>query len=1039
MVGNPSSSKGAAMDFASIKQKAERGWESLANLSLPLIHIGMGTCGLASGAEDVLAAVEDTIKRIGVLCRVVRVGCIGMCYAEPMMAIRKPGRPFIYYGDLTPDGASEILTSYLLDDDPRAGWALCTRGESSIERIPRFEKLPMIQPQVRIALRNCGLIDPDNISQYIARGGYSGLQRALRMKPDEVIELVKQSGLRGRGGAGFPTGLKWALAAKEPSRPKYIVCNADEGDPGAFMDRSLLEGDPHSVLEGMAIGAYAIGAEEGYVYVRAEYPLAIGRLRSALEQMEQLGLLGEGILEGGFDFRIKIKEGAGAFVCGEETALIASIHGARGMPRSRPPFPAQAGLHGRPTNINNVETFSNVSAIMERGAEWYSSFGTKKSRGTKTFSLAGNVNRPGLIEVPMGIELGTIIHDIGGGVPGGKKLKAVQTGGPSGGCIPASLLSLPVDYESLAEAGSIMGSGGMVVMDEDTCMVDLARYFLSFTHSESCGKCMPCRLGTGRMLDVLEDMCQGRGEEGDLDLLERYGEAVRQASLCGLGQTAPNPVLTAMRYFRSEFDAHVRHRRCPAVACTALFRAPCQHACPLDSDVPAYVALVREGRLDDAYRVLLRTNPFPSVCGRVCDHVCQLKCRRASLDESVAIRNLKRYVTDHGTAPTPSGLSPARSERIAVVGAGPAGLTAARELRLRGYGVTVFESLPEPGGMLRYAIPEYRLPRKVLEREIAAIVNLGVEIETSTRVGEDISWFRILDQHDAIFLAIGAQRSAPLRIPGEELRGVGGAVEFLRQVSLSGTATVGRRVVVIGGGNSAIDAARTAVRLGAEKVRMQYRRLREDMPAQPEEIEAAMAERVEIDFFVNPVELAGSGGRVSRVVCERMTTGPYDESGRKRPVPVENSRFEVEADQVLVAIGQSTEMPFKPGGRGLRVSSRGLVSIEAGTPSATRHPKVFAGGDVVSGPATVVRAIASGFQAAEEIDATIRRRNHEEAYCAPNAEHIAIPGMVDGAFEEGPQETMTLQPLRKRCQDFSEVGLGYSAEQAQREACRCLR
>jgi NADH:ubiquinone oxidoreductase subunit F (NADH-binding)/NAD-dependent dihydropyrimidine dehydrogenase PreA subunit len=423
---------------------------------------------------------------------------------------------------------------------------------------------------VRIALRNCGFIDPENINHYIARGGYSGLIKALGMKPEAVIEEVKKSGLRGRGGAGFPTGVKWGLCRKSPGTIKYVICNADEGDPGAFMNRSLLEGDPHAVLEGILIGAYAIGTGEGYIYIRAEYPLAIDRLKLALSQMADYGLVGDNILGSNFSFQLKIKQGAGAFVCGEETALMASIEGKRGMPRSRPPFPAQAGLWGKPTNINNVETWGSVSAILQKGADWYASYGSERSKGTKTFSLVGKIVRTGLIEVPMGIPLQEIIYGIGGGIPGGKRFKAVQTGGPSGGCLPASLLNLPVDYESLTQAGSIMGSGGMVVMDEDTCMVDIARYFLSFTQSESCGKCVPCRLGTKQMLDILQDITSGKGKLEDIDLLLKLGEQVKAGSLCGLGQTAPNPVLTTIRYFRDEYEAHVNEKRCPALVCTEL-------------------------------------------------------------------------------------------------------------------------------------------------------------------------------------------------------------------------------------------------------------------------------------------------------------------------------------------------------------------------------------------------------------------------------------------------------------------------------------
>jgi NADH-quinone oxidoreductase subunit F len=522
------------------------------------------------------------------------VGCIGLCYAEPLVEIKKPGMPSVFYGNVTPELASEIVRDYVVGGNPRSDLALGTRGEGAIDGIPCFYDLPVLKPQVRIALRNCGNIDPENIHHYVANGGYEGLSKALGMSRQEVIDVVKKSGLRGRGGAGFPTGVKWQFCHDAPGDIKYLVCNADEGDPGAFMDRAVLEGDPHAVLEGMLIGAYALGASVGYIYIRAEYPLAIQRLRVALRQMEEWGLVGDNIMGSDFSFHIKIKEGAGAFVCGEETALMASIEGNRGMPRPRPPFPAQAGLWGKPTNINNVETWSNVSAILLNGAEWYASYGTEKSRGTKTFSLVGKVARPGLIEVPMGITLREIIYGIGGGIPEGKAFKAVQTGGPSGGCLPASFLDSPVDYESLASAGSIVGSGGMVVLDEDSCMVEIARYFLTFTQAESCGKCIPCRWGTKQMLDILEDIVNGKGREGDIELLLELSQAVKDGSLCALGGTAPNPVLTTIRYFRDEYEAHVSEKRCPALACNALVSyyilsdkcegcGICARACPADA------------------------------------------------------------------------------------------------------------------------------------------------------------------------------------------------------------------------------------------------------------------------------------------------------------------------------------------------------------------------------------------------------------------------------------------------------------------------
>jgi NADH-quinone oxidoreductase subunit F len=558
------------VDFDEIRNRAASEWQALEKSDRPSIFIGAATCGRAAGASAVLEAIEAALTRHKIKVSLTQVGCLGLCYAEPLVDIVKPGCPRILYGNLTPELASQLIEDYLIKDDPHPELALGTSGDGTIAGIPKLYELPVLAPQVRIALRNCGLIDPENINHYIARGGYGGLVRALKMTPEAVISEIQKSGLRGRGGAGFPTGLKWQFARRAQGAPKYIICNADEGDPGAFMDRSLLEGDPHAVLEGILIGAYATGASEGYIYIRAEYPLAIERLKVALNQMQSYGLIGDSILGSGFSFHLKIKEGAGAFVCGEETAMITSIEGKRGMPRSRPPFPANSGLWGKPTNINNVETWANVSAILKKGAEWYAGYGTEKSKGTKTFALAGKINRTGLIEVPMGITLEEIIYGIGGGIPDGKRFKALQTGGPSGGCLPESLLKLPVDYDSLTQAGSIMGSGGMIVLDEDNCIVDTARYFLSFTQAESCGKCVPCRLGTKQMLDILEGITGGDGKPEDIDLLQRLSNSVKAGSLCALGGTAPNPVLTTLRYFRDEYEEHIAERKCRALVCPAL-------------------------------------------------------------------------------------------------------------------------------------------------------------------------------------------------------------------------------------------------------------------------------------------------------------------------------------------------------------------------------------------------------------------------------------------------------------------------------------
>ncbi|MGI6284306.1 NADH-quinone oxidoreductase subunit NuoF [Neomoorella humiferrea] len=539
----------------------------------PVITVGMSTCGQAAGGARVMAALEEEIKRLGLQVDVGQTSCIGMCYAEPIVEITLPGKPRVFYGDVAPERVPPLIAGHVVRGEPVREWALIQiPGEASpYDGIPVMDASPYYGRQVRVVTSRLGLTDPESLDGYIATGGYEALRKVLgSMTPEEVIEEIKVSGLRGRGGAGFPTGLKWSFTRQAAGEKKYVVCNADEGDPGAFMDRSVLEGDPFSVIEGMTIAAYAIGADEGYIYCRAEYPLALKRLKMAIAAAEARGFLGRNILGSGFNFELHIKAGAGAFVCGEETALLASIEGRRGMPRVRPPFPAQQGLWGRPTNINNVETYANVPFIIKNGGAWFAAMGTEKSKGTKVFCLTGKVKKTGLIEVPMGITLREIIFDIAGGIQDDKRFKAVQIGGPSGGCLPEDKLDLPVDYDSLNQAGAIMGSGGMVVMDENTCMVDVARFFLNFTQAESCGKCTPCREGTKRMLEILTRICEGEGKIEDLDTLERLARVVKNTALCGLGQTCPNPVLSTLQYFRHEYEAHIIEKRCPAHVCQAL-------------------------------------------------------------------------------------------------------------------------------------------------------------------------------------------------------------------------------------------------------------------------------------------------------------------------------------------------------------------------------------------------------------------------------------------------------------------------------------
>ncbi len=557
--------------FNLIEQEARKSREELQNSGIPRILVGAATCGNASGSREVIKAIENKLKEKEIQAVVKQVGCVGMCYAEVLVDIIKPGRPRICYGSMTPEKAGELLESYLLNHDPRPDLALGHWGEEGPDGIPSIKRGPVFKSQQRVILRNCGNIDPESIEEYIACDGYKGLVKCLEMKPEDIIEEVTRSGLRGRGGAGFPAGRKWASCLKVEADEKYLICNADEGDPGAFMDRSVLEGDPHSVIEGMAIAGYAIGASRGYLYVRAEYPLAISRLRKAIEQAREKNLLGENILGSGFNFELEIFQGAGAFVCGESTALVMSIEGNRGMPKPLPrPRTTEAGLWDKPTLLNNVKTFSVVPQIMNRGPGWFKGIGTEGSPGTAVFALTGKIKRSGLIEVPMGIRLEKIIREIGGGILEDKEFKAVQTGGPSGGCLPEDMLNLSVDFDSLLEAGSMMGSGGMVVMDKSTCMVDVARYFLDFTFEESCGQCVPCRLGTEQMLSILNDICEGRGREGDIELLLELGDSIIKGSICGLGTTAPNPVLSTIKYFREEYQAHIRDHSCPAKVCKSL-------------------------------------------------------------------------------------------------------------------------------------------------------------------------------------------------------------------------------------------------------------------------------------------------------------------------------------------------------------------------------------------------------------------------------------------------------------------------------------
>ena len=1011
---------------------------------IPTIVIPAGTCGQASGANDLMriAKRELLYKRLTDYINLRITGCHGYCELEPSVLI-EPYRTF--YPKVTIDGMVRIVSAVhkgevitdLLYTDPDTG-----------ERIEKQDDIPFFKNQSRTLLSRNEKIDPIRILHYIGIGGYASLVKVLEHgDPSRVIEQIKASGLRGRGGAGFPAGKKWELLANQKNgQRKYLVCNADEGDPGAYMDRSLLEGNPHSIIEGILIGAFATGATNGIIYVRNEYPLAIKHLIIAIRRAYELGLLGEDILGTGFSFDLEIAKGAGAFVCGEETALITSIEGKMGEPRQRPPFPVEKGIDGKPTAINNVETWANIPVIIEHGADKYSKTGTGNNSGTKIFSLVGKVQNTGLVEVPMGMSLKDIIFGLGGGSPGRGKIKAVQTGGPSGGCIPVSMFDLPIDYDSLAKAGSIMGSGGMIVMDEQTCMIDVAKYYTRFLMDESCGKCFTCREGIRRMHELLDDISTGNATHETLSLLKELAVVIKDTTMCGLGQTAANPVLSTIKYFENEYSEHINNKRCRSFVCRELTGAPCQSACPLGTEAWRYVAHIARGEYNRAYRAIREANPFPSVCARVCSHPCEDVCR-AGLGggEPVAIRALKRFITD---TIDPASFKPARkydrgrTEKIAVVGSGPAGLTAAHYLSLRGYNVTVFEKEEQPGGMLSGGIPEYRLPRETLKKEIDSLLDENITLKCNRAIGRDFTIEDLCERgYEAVFLAMGAHKSKLLDIEGEDLDGVYPAIEFLKSFNLRGESFAKGRVGVIGGGDSAVDAARVSLReKNVESVTMLYRRSRSEMPALHHEIDAAIEEGVKLVTMVSPVKIHSENGKLAGVELIKNKPGDVDASGRKKPVPVPGSEYFIPLDTLIVTIGDTPDVEYIAS-MGINVSKWGTLEIDAET-LMTNKPGVFAGGDVVTGPNTVVEAIAHGKKAAVMID---RYLNNETL---KQPEHARIPSVyvppLEPAGEEAEEQenkriALPTIPVYERKRSLAEVELTLMEEQALNEARRCLR
>ena len=994
------------------------------------------------GASAIESALRSRLVQFGLNDEIkisAAEDCVGYCKQAPVMMIYPDN---ILYGKVKVEDVEEIVEEHFLKGRPVK--RLIDDSLDAKDVVDNMRKSNFFKGQeLRIVMENAGIINPESIDEYIACDGYLALGKVVtEMKPEDVVDEITRSGLRGRGGGGFPTGVKWGFVAKAQGEKKYIVCNADEGDPGAFMDRNILEGDPHRVIEAMAIAGYAVGSDHGVVYCRAEYPLAIERIEKAVIQAKEMGLLGDNVFETDFSFDIELRVGAGAFVCGEETALLRSIEGKRGQPTPKPPFPAISGLWGMPTLINNVETFANICPIIRKGADWFSSIGTERSKGTKVFALTGKIRNTGIVEVPMGTSLREIIFEIGGGIPDGKQFKAAQTGGPSGGCIPREHLDIPMEYDTLKEIGSMMGSGGLVVMDEDTCMVDVAKFFMEFCVSESCGKCPPCRVGTKQLYDIVDRITKGEGVIEDIEKLEELADMMKRMSLCGLGQSAPNPILSTIRFFRNEYEDHILNKKCEPGVCQALFTAPCENACPCNVDAAGYVQLAAEGKFYEALELHRERNPLPAICGRVCHHPCMDKCRRGQTDEPVNIRAIKRYISSFEKELNIKPITPTKA-KVAIVGTGPAGLTIAYFLAKKGYDVTIFEAMPYPGGTLRFGIPAYRLPREVIDQEVKLITDMGVKIVYGVRVGMNISLDRLKElDYKAVCIAIGARVSYLLGVNGEHLAGVMGGMDFLNKVNIGFPIQVkGKRVVVVGGGNTAMDSARTALRMGAKEVRVLYRRLKEDMPALKEEIEEAINEGIKFTFLVNPVEAVGKDGHVVKMKCVRMRLGSYDDTGRRRTAVIENSEFELDVDLVIPAIGQEPETNFAEVEKNILIDPKYRTFVVDETTHMTNIPGIFAAGDDSTGPAMAADAIGDGQVVASAID---RYLGGDGVLWEKRKDLIPVSSYNDDDYIETRKKfEQYVLPVEERfnnssIEDFVEVERGFSRDQIIEEARHCL-
>jgi len=996
--------------------------------SHPSIAVGMGTCGIGSGAAEVYAAFKKEIESRNLHVSLRSVGCFGCCSEEPLVSLYLPAKPLVWLSKVEVADVPLILDS-LAEGEYFKPKALCKITEwdhhltfhpygEGFEELMHWHEVPFFHAQKKLVLRDAGLIDPANIAEYVAVGGYRSLEKVIGgMSRSEVLAEVKDSKLRGRGGAGFSTGMKWELMAKEPGDPKFLICNADEGDPGAYMNRNEMESDPHMLIEGMAIAGYATGAQEGIVYVRAEYPLAVDRLRVAIDQAYQMGLLGDDILGRRFSFNLSV--------------VFFFFF-----------FPSQKGFLGRPTTINNLETWCNIPLIIGKGSAWFARIGNPASPGTKVFSLVGKVKNTGLVELPLGEKLTTLIYEAGGGsVNVNKKIKAVQSGGPSGGCIPARLFGSSIDYESLGALGAIMGSGGMVVMDSDNCMVDSARYFLEFTTKESCGTCTPCREGLSQALALVSGICERDGKEEDLQTLKELGLHISDTALCGLGQSAMNPVLTTLNYFPEEYESHIKRHKCEAGTCETLVGELCSNSCPLAMRIPSYIALLKEDRLVEAFTSTLEDNPLPGTLGRICHFHCQMRCRRDDLDGPVHQGELHRYLADtlykmgqeQDVYQGLLGRMPAQTnKRIAIIGAGPAGLSAAFYLRRLGHEVTIYDEHQKAGGVLRYGIPNYRLPKEVLEKELELFTTLGVRFALGKALGRDVQLPSLQADSDAVILALGSYHHANLDLAGSEGPGYLQGTEVLRLLSEGLQADVGRQVVILGGGNVAIDVARSLWRTGCN-VTVAYRRGRDEMPANRSEIEEAFAEGITFVFDVAPSQvLRGADGRIRGLEVHQLQLGSYDLSGRRQRTESEKKSV-LDCDTVIAAIGERVDTPLLTR-LGLSVSKHGyLEATHYGY--RTNLENVWAIGDVITGPSTAAQAMGQGKEVARIIDRTLMGIDRFDTLFTT----FSYDNTVGKTLYEGKAINAVKLAPKDRHLSFAEVNRGYTGRQARMEAARCLR